>query len=1120
MSKSLLRNTILALFLTIGGWQTAYATHIIGGEMNYKCLGNDQYEISLTVYRDCFLGEAPLDDTAYVAAYNIDGQLVQTLPILLGHIDTINQVDACLVIPPNICVETTTYVDTITLQNRVGGYRLVYQRCCRNGTILNIVDPLNTGATYDILLSETAMATCNSSPVLSEWPPTFVCVNRPLKFNSNATDIDGDSIAYRLCAPLRGSTTIDNPRPRPAMPPPYTKVTWNTPTYDLNNLLGGIPLKIDSKTGVLTGTPNLIGQFVVGVCVDEFRNGVLISTTRRDFQYNVIPCEDVVAKFDLPTIQCEDLTVVPQNRTEGEPEGFLWKFFDNSGRILGTSSEFDPSYTFPDTGNYTVRLIVNPTSICVDSSEQTILLKTNPLTADFQYKIEGCTDSLVLAITHAFTQPIGFIEEVSWSLLGDMEQKNSTERTPTFILKNNQFIELSLTINPNSNCPKKVTKSFRVSLLEDIALADSLTICQGESIGLNPSEAFPNYVYNWSPTQSLDNPNAINPLSQPSQTTTYQVSYSDSTQLCQSDQFITLIVRDTLPAIDADIQVACDGQTVQIFPNSNELIRYDFGDNSLDVIAATDSFITHNYKESGDFLLQMSYEAETVCGDSITKMINLPGDNISPKFEWNVEACNNNIADLELIDLSTSFSGKITERNWQLSNGLTSMEEEPVFSVNTADKLTATLVITLDDNAVCKDSFQLEIPSLIIEEMVADSLIDCRGTTVNLNPEFNENYTYLWSGLEEANTPNPSIALTTARTFTVQISNEYDCILSDTVFTDAAPMIEISTLEMPIVCDTSEVVLFAESEQTEQLIWTNEKGDTLGFEPELLVIIDHAETFTATFTDSYGCQNSAEVAVNFNPIQLSFDPNQSVCTNESSTLIINNLNPSDDLKFDWSPTADIIEGAETMRPEVQPEESTTFSFTAGNSNGCKAEGAIFVAVLSLPEVSATASPNLIFAGETAQLTATESPNYIYEWQPSNTLDNPSIANPVANPTATTDYRVSITDENGCTSQTTVTVNLREGLCDFPYIFVPSGFTPNGDGENDVLFVRGDFIDELDFVIYDRWGDKVFETTNQDIGWDGTRNGKDLPSGVFGYFLRTVCKNGDRYSRQGNITLIR
>ncbi|MEM1120121.1 MAG: gliding motility-associated C-terminal domain-containing protein [Bacteroidota bacterium] len=1459
MNKSLVRNTILAFLFLIGGYQTALATHIIGGEMNYRCLGNDQYQVSLTVYRDCFLGEAPLDDTAYVAVFDATNKLVQTLPILLGQIDTIVQNDPCLIIPPNICVETTTYVDTVTLSIRTGGYRLVYQRCCRNGTILNIVDPLNTGATYDIQLREAAMRSCNSSPVLSEWPPTFVCVNRSLTFNSAATDPEGDSITYRLCAPLKGGTSIDRPRPRPALPPPYDTIVWNSPTYNLDNLLGGVPLKIDAKTGVLTGTPNMIGQFVVGICVDEYRNGQLLSSTRRDFQYNAIPCQDVVAQFSVPATQCEGSTVRPINETEGDPNGFLWKFFDENDRIIHTSNEANPAFNFPDTGRYAIRLIVNRGSICADSTEQAIVIEPNTLMPDFQYTIlgcadsltlqftdnssvgrgfiddwtwtfdgeidqfisleqnpqltilnsqqltvnlnistnsgceseklveldaqiipdsfsvsefdtlivcrgdsielnpifdptltyswspstglndvtspnpkafpdtstaylvmirdssgncelqknvflevidfdntfdfsidtltcgdsvqlqlipnptydlskvnlvweivhgsqqftlqgtspiltianeenimtsgtvsdafgcsktvdkqlqfnfikadlpnqlsvcrgdsielnpnfnpayqyqwspaelfadptaanpkiapinstnisvtisqtstscpleksielivlssiaeadfdftvSGCSDSIVLNITHVNTQPIGLINEVAWELVGTLENKNSTERLPTFTLQNSQSVELTLTVNPNSDCPKSITKSFDFNLLADIELADTLTICQGESIALNPSEQFPNYVYSWTPAASLDNATAINPTATPNQTTTYQLTYSDSTQLCQISKMVTVEVLEKIPAIDADITVACDGRTVQITPNSNGLIRYDFGDNSLDVVEATDNFILHNYKSAGDFTLLMQYVNPTVCPDSVTKTITLPEQNFAAQFAWNVEACNNNVAQLELIDLSENSFGTITERNWQLSNGMVAQNDEaPVFSITESTELTATLVITLDNDASCRDSVQLTIPPLVVDEMIADTLIDCAGTTVELNPDFNENYSYSWTpkeGLSTTETPNPTVELNEARQYKVQISNEYDCQILDSIFTDAAPTIDIKALDVPVVCDTMEVVLMAESEQTDQLVWTNEEGDTLGAQPELLVMVDHSQNFTATFTDQYNCQNKATVAVDFQAVRLGYESTQSACENQPTNLVINNLVPSDDLTFEWSPSTNIINGETTINPEVQLLETATFAFTAVNGAGCESEGTVTVEVNPLPQVNADAEPAQIFEGETSQLIVTNNPNYTYKWMPSNSLDNPTISNPVASPTVTTDYTLIVTDENGCVNQATTNVSIREGFCDFPYIFVPSGFTPNGDGQNDVLFVRGDFIDELTFVIYDRWGDKVFETTDQEIGWDGTRNGRPLPSGVFGYFLRTVCKNGDRYSRQGNVTLIR
>ena len=77
---------------------------------------------------------------------------------------------------------------------------------------------------------------------------------------------------------------------------------------------------------------------------------------------------------------------------------------------------------------------------------------------------------------------------------------------------------------------------------------------------------------------------------------------------------------------------------------------------------------------------------------------------------------------------------------------------------------------------------------------------------------------------------------------------------------------------------------------------------------------------------------------------------------------------------------------------------------------------------------------------------TNEPTYFYEWSPANSLDDAEIYNPLASPVITTDYVVTVTDENNCQNTAGVTVNIREGICDFPYIFVPSGFTPNGDGK--------------------------------------------------------------------------
>ena len=175
---------------------TIRATHIVGGEMNYTCLGNNEYEITLTIFRDCYNGNpnAWFDNPASIGVFDAQNNLLQEVLVPLMNNDTLDPVltSECLVVPPNVCVHTTTYRTVINLPPITGGYQLAYQRCCRNQTIVNIVDPLDTGATYGVTISERALEECNSNPKFQQWPPIYICVNEPIVFDQSAIDQDGD----------------------------------------------------------------------------------------------------------------------------------------------------------------------------------------------------------------------------------------------------------------------------------------------------------------------------------------------------------------------------------------------------------------------------------------------------------------------------------------------------------------------------------------------------------------------------------------------------------------------------------------------------------------------------------------------------------------------------------------------------------------------------------------------------------------------------------------------------------------------------------------------------------------------------------------------------------------
>jgi gliding motility-associated-like protein len=93
-------------------------------------------------------------------------------------------------------------------------------------------------------------------------------------------------------------------------------------------------------------------------------------------------------------------------------------------------------------------------------------------------------------------------------------------------------------------------------------------------------------------------------------------------------------------------------------------------------------------------------------------------------------------------------------------------------------------------------------------------------------------------------------------------------------------------------------------------------------------------------------------------------------------------------------------------------------------------------------------------------------------------------------------------------------------CSSTGIYLPNAFTPNADGKNDVLYVRGNDLKKFKLEVYDRWGQLVFETTDKNKGWDGSYSGSSLNGAVFGYYLTGDCTTGSSFQKKGNITVIK
>lgn len=405
------------------------ASHIVGGDIYYDYLGNNVYRFYISIYRDCNSTGAAFDDPLYLAVYN-NGGLVQNVSIPFPGDQNVPVVfnNPCVTPPNNICTENAIYVTNITLPPATGGYTISYQRCCRGPNITNLVNPDDTGFTLTCVIpGVNTNAWVNSSPRFTNYPPQLLCNNEDLIFDHSATDPDGDQLVYSLVTPNSGAGSF-NPAPNPAPPPPYAPVQWVAGHSAAVPLGPGSTININPTTGLLTASPNLIGLYVVGIRVEELRNGVVINATTRDFLFRVFNCnlqlESILPlQTQLPTFinYCQGLTVDFVNNSYGGTN-YSWDF-GVPGITTDVSTAFQPSYTYPSPGTYQAMLVVNPGWPCTDTSYMDIIVN-NQIVISYTSNDSLCIFGNSFDFVAASTAPAG--SSYSWDF-----GSNATSPTTT-----------------------------------------------------------------------------------------------------------------------------------------------------------------------------------------------------------------------------------------------------------------------------------------------------------------------------------------------------------------------------------------------------------------------------------------------------------------------------------------------------------------------------------------------------------------------------------------------------------------------------------------------------------------------------------------------------------------
>ena len=420
--------------------------------------------------------------------------------------------------------------------------------------------------------------------------------------------------------------------------------------------------------------------------------------------------------------------------------------------------------------------------------------------------------------------------------------------------------------------------------------------------------------------------------------------------------------------------------------------------------------------------------------------------------------------------------------------------------------ITTTYSITGTDSNGCINSTSVTVtinplPTLTITPASATI---CVGASTSLLASGANAYTWLpATALSCTACTNPTASPTITTTYTVTGVNINGCVNTKTVtvFVNPLPVIAISPASATLCVGSSTLIT---ASGASSYSWALTSGLSCTACPNPTASPTVTTTYTVTGVNINGCVNTQTIAVLVSQkINGSIIGDTAICFGELITL-----NALGGGNYVWS-TGDI-----TATVVISATTTTTYSVIIYNL-GCIDTVYKTVTVNNLPTANA-GNDTLINYNTSVLLDG--SGGGTYNWSPPNNLNCYNCENPIANPTVSTQYTLTVTNNFGCeaTSYVDVIIDYQCGE-----IFVPNVFSPNGDGQNDILYVENRCLEYLDFVIYDRWGEKVFWTDNPKEGWDGNYKGAEMNgSGIVYYLKARMIKQSDIILKKGNILILR
>lgn len=1196
------------------------ATHIVGGVITYRYLNGTTYEVTFKVYRDCDASvKTPFDGDPsntgpnarpfyYTVFDNNTGASIlnESLWFISKAKVPSAVVNPCLDTTLS-CVEEAVYRDTITLPTNNKWYSIYHQRCCRNSGINNLMPVPGGGgsSSYPGMTIYTVIPPANtyinSSAVFKKYPPLFLCRGQQFNFDHSATDADGDVLKYYLVTPLEGADQ-NNPQPQIAS---FTKTdaTWQPP-YNLSNIMGGtVNANIDENTGLFSCKPDVSGRYVVSIMVKEFRGGICVDSSIRDFQFNVnecdIPKSDLImipGSYDAATglfdykINCKNKIVDFVNSSTNSGT-YLWKFGDPASGTKDTSTLSNPTHEYTDTGVFIVTLIsfkvrtdnticsdtlrvrvrVFPTfnanfsfpvspPICsgnavnftdlsaatfgttvkwnwsfgdggtstlknpahsfstsgtynvkltAESSKKCTADTTIPLTVNYSPTINAilpnaCIGQPFNAVCNASVPSPDAISSIRWTLPNKVDNNCNTSYTPP----NMNSFSINLWAITNKGCKDSQSYTINVNPLPRITAIGDTFICYDSKIQLNASGGV---SYSWSPASELNNANIQNPIASPiyPNPSTYTVKGTDALG-CYNFDSVTVRFH-AKPFIDAGKDTSiCLPPSI----NARDSVRLNGQGNFTTVYWTPSAGLSNaNVKnpiakpsQNTDYVFNGIDANGCIVKDTISIIVLNPRISLFRKND--TFKCSYDTIQIVPLDL-----GPITSYSWSPTTWVHPADtNKRIPRIYNRDTMTYTLTV----RNYCYDtseSIRIDvIPSPKTNLPKQDST--CYGNIYQFN--LNPSNTYVWAtadpSLSNKSIPDPTCNPAQTVWYYITATNSYGCTVSEAMemIVNYPPNVSVVGIRK-FICLGDSIELSVITNPKTWIRWFPSTYVSNSQAKDIFYYPPKSEMLSVRVYSAGNCYttNTYNMPVQ-TPIIPNVERNVHVCKGKYVQLYA-----SGGFYYVWTPFYNLNDSL-SDKPQVWPD--STFRYRVKISNDCFQDyDSVLVNVDSLPKVTATPDTS-IYRGAEIELVATSAAKKM-QWYPQDMiLSNPYSTSIRISPQDSQLYKVKVTDGNGCEGFDSVWV----AVYSKNILLIPTGFSPNGDGINDVFkIVKHLNVKRLEyFEVYNRWGNKVFYTTNIEQGWDGTYNGEICPVGTYTWQIKITNYDGEAISQSGNIDVIR